>query len=64
MMKENGKREKMYTAAEVAEICGVSIDTARRWYQSGALACYRLGGRVRISESQLQKFLDARKREQ
>lgn len=53
------KQEKLYTAAEVADILGVHLQTVRKWYSSGQLECYKIG-RVRISESQLQKFLRAR----
>ena len=52
--------EKYYTPKEVAELLGVHPQTVRKWYQSGELECYNLG-RVRISESQLAKFLEQRK---
>lgn len=51
--------EKYYTPAQVAELLGVHIQTVRKWYRSGALECYRVG-HVRISESQLESFLQKR----
>lgn len=53
------EREKMYTPAEVAAMLNVHLQTVRKWYRTGKLECYKLG-HVRISESQLQKFLKAR----
>lgn len=53
--------EKFFSPQEIAEMLGVHLQTVRKWYQSGALECYRVG-RVRISESQLERFL--KKREQ
>ena len=48
--------ERFYTPKEIAELLGVHLQTVRKWYQTGELDCYRVG-RVRISESQLQRFL-------
>ena len=51
--------EKFFTPKEVAELLGVHPQTVRKWYQSGQLECYRVG-RVRISDSQLERFLQKR----
>lgn len=51
--------EKFFSPQEIAELLGVHLQTVRKWYQSGALECYRVG-RVRISESQLERFLQKR----
>ena len=51
--------EKFYTPQEVAKLLGVHLQTVRKWYQTGALECYKVG-RVRISESQLERFLQKR----
>ena len=37
------------TVAEVAQMCGVTERTVRRWLKEGRLAGVRVGGRVRIS---------------
>lgn len=51
--------EKFYTPQEVAELLGVHLQTVRKWYRTGELECYKVG-RVRISESQLEAFLQRR----
>ena len=37
------------TVAQVAQVCGVTERTVRRWLKEGRLAGVRVGGRVRIS---------------
>ena len=37
-------RERFYTTAELARICGVSISTIKRWTDSGLLRCVRTPG--------------------
>ena len=37
------------TVAQVAEVCGVTERTVRRWLKEGRLAGVRVGSRVRIS---------------
>lgn len=53
--------EKFYTPQEVAAMLGVHLQTVRKWYRTGELECYKVG-RVRISESQLEAFLQKRQR--
>lgn len=53
--------ERFYTPQDIAEMLKVSLQTVRLWYRTGKLECYKMG-RVRISESQLQRFIDSRQR--
>ncbi len=48
----------MHTVATVAEICQVSERTVRRWIDAKLLKAHRLSRAVRISEADLQSFLD------
>ncbi len=48
----------MYTIRDLAEKLGVHQNTVRRWINSKQLECIRIGKGIRITEEQLQKFLD------
>lgn len=48
----------MLTAADVAERLRVSERTIRRWIDSRRLKAYRLNRAVRVSEDDLQSFLE------
>ena len=48
---------KFFTMPEVAECLNVSTRTVRRWIKCGELIAHRLGGVVRIAESDLRAFL-------
>ena len=48
--------EKSYTPAEVAEMLGVSRQTVYNWMKSGKLKAHKLGGTIRINESDLKEF--------
>ena len=52
-------RGKLLDAAEVAERCGVSLRTVRRWIAAGDLVEHRLGRLVRVAEADLERFLEA-----
>jgi excisionase family DNA binding protein len=55
-------QEKMYTVQEVAQQLRVSERTVRNWVERGELRVFRIGKRgYRISESDLQTFVDKRK---
>jgi excisionase family DNA binding protein len=55
-------RIQLFTVAETAEMLRVATRTVRRWITSGDLVAHRLGGVVRIAESDLQAFLALRRR--
>jgi excisionase family DNA binding protein len=46
-----------FTIADVAERLHVSGRTVRRWIEAGNLIVHRVGGIVRIAESDLRAFL-------
>ncbi len=45
------------TVRQVAERCGVSERTVRRWIKTGELRAHQLGRSVRVSEEDLAAFL-------
>lgn len=49
-----------WTAAEVAQMLGVSRNTVYGWIERGGLECFRSGAVIRITRSQLDRFLEAR----
>jgi len=53
-------RERFYTTAELARICGVSISTIKRWTDSGLLRCVRTPGGHR--KFRLQDVAEAARR--
>jgi excisionase family DNA binding protein len=48
---------KFFTIAEVAERLHVATRTVRRWIKNGDLVVHRVGGVVRVAESDLRTFL-------
>lgn len=52
-------RGKLLTAAEVADRCGTSLRSVRRWLAAGDLVAHRLGRSVRVAEADLERFLAA-----
>jgi excisionase family DNA binding protein len=53
-------RERFYSTAELARICGVSISTIKRWTDSGVLRCMRTPGGHR--KFRLQDVAEAARR--
>jgi len=49
--------EKLYNAREVAKIVGVHYNTVLGWVKTGLIETTKIGGVIRISESQLNKAL-------
>ena len=50
-----------YTLQEVAEQLKVSYRTVYRWVRSGELSAYQLGQEWRITDKDLNQFLEARR---
>jgi excisionase family DNA binding protein len=48
--------ERLLSLREVADLCGVSYVTAKRWSASGRLDRVRVGGVIRVSEASLAEF--------
>jgi excisionase family DNA binding protein len=53
--------ETYYTLREVADKLRVSRRTVYRWVQAKELPAYKLGGEFRITERDLECFLEARR---
>lgn len=51
--------ERVYTTEEVADALRVSVFTVRRLLNSGRLHGFKVGKDWRITESDLQAFIDA-----
>lgn len=51
---------KYYTTEEVAELLKLHTRTVREYLKSGQLRGYKLGDTWRISEEDIQEFLEAR----
>ena len=55
------KADKMLRVGDVAERLNVSERTVFRWLKHGGLTAHRFGRTLRISEADLEHFLDAAK---
>lgn len=55
--RQRDDRLEFLTIAEVAERLRVATRTVRRWIESNNLVVYRVGGVVRVAESDLRAFL-------
>jgi excisionase family DNA binding protein len=53
--------ETYYTLPEIAEKLKVSRRTVYRWVQAEQLPAYKLGGEFRITERDLERFLEVRR---
>jgi excisionase family DNA binding protein len=49
-------------AYEVAELLGLSTDTILDWFEAGKLPGFKVGRAVRFRESEIQAWLEARRR--
>ncbi len=60
-MARNGKKVRIFSALEVANICGVVNQTAINWIKNGHLKAFTTpGGQYRIYGEELRKFLSSR----
>ena len=55
------ENEKLMTVSHVAEILSVSDRTVRNWVQSGALKAYRFGREYKITQTDLNEFINQSK---
>jgi len=53
--------ETYFTVEEVAERLKVSHMTVYRWIKTGSLGAYKLGGEFRITEGDIDQFLEERR---
>jgi len=60
-MAKNAKKVRIFSALEVANICGVVNQTAINWIKNGHLKAFTTpGGQYRIYAEELRKFLGSR----
>ena len=54
--------DKLLTPEQVAERLQISIVTVKKWLTDGKLPGYKVGRQWRISEAELEKFVEGGKR--
>jgi len=56
--------DRLLRAIDVAELLGISTNTALDWAESGQLPSFKLGGRaVRFRRSEIAAWIDSQRRE-
>ena len=60
MTTESANTEEFLTVAEVAELLKLNQQTVRNWIDQGSLPALRVGRRVRIRRSDLNRLLEER----
>lgn len=58
MSLQNGDPEEFLTVAEVADMLKLNQQTVRNWIDQGSLPALRVGRRVRIMRSDLERMLE------
>jgi excisionase family DNA binding protein len=58
MSIQSGNIEEFLTVAEVAELLKLNQQTIRNWIDQGSLPALRVGRRVRIKRSDLERMLE------
>lgn len=53
--------EKVFTPEQTAELLHVATKTIKDWLRSGELPGIKVGRQWRVTESDLQKYIDLRK---
>ncbi|MBX6369890.1 MAG: helix-turn-helix domain-containing protein [Rhodospirillales bacterium] len=54
--------ERLLTARELADVLGISADTALDWFEAGKLPGFKLNGRaVRFRWSEVERWLEAQR---
>jgi excisionase family DNA binding protein len=54
------QRLKMYTLNEISELLKIGKKTLMRFIESGDLQAYKIGKSWRISEKELEKFINSK----
>lgn len=54
--------EPLLTAAELAEILGFSAATVVDWSEAGTIPAFKIGGRLRFRESEVEDWLEQRRK--
>ena len=58
---DENRLEVFYSITAIAEALDVHDRTVRRWADAGELITHRLGGRLRVSQTDLDIFLAERR---
>jgi excisionase family DNA binding protein len=53
--------ERLLTARELADLLGFQAGTIVDWFERGELPGYRIGGRLRFRETDLEAWLEKRR---
>jgi excisionase family DNA binding protein len=63
MLREErtGTTKKLMTPEELAERCGVSVNTIYWWKHKGMIGCVKLGKLLRFEHEAIEAFLAARR---
>ena len=62
LLDRRARRGAMLTPQQVADLCQVSIRTVWTWINRRELASIKLGRAIRISQGDLDDFIDSRRR--
>ena len=54
-------KRPLMTSGEVAALCGIHPETARRWARQGRLPFLKIGGEIRFDRSEIEGFIERRK---
>lgn len=61
-MNDGRAEEAIVGWKAIADVLGVSTSTVRRWTRDLGLPAYKLGGQVRVSRAELDKWVRERRR--
>lgn len=53
--------ERLLTAREIGELLGYSPGTIVDWSEAGKIPSFKVGGRLRFRESEVQNWLEAQR---
>ena len=54
--------EKLYSVEDLAKYFGTHVMTIRRWIYDGKITSFKVGRKVRVTETELQKFIENSKK--
>ena len=54
--------ERLLTSRELADLIGFSSATVQDWFEAGQLPGFRIGGRLRFRASEVEAWLEQRRR--
>jgi excisionase family DNA binding protein len=54
--------ERLLTAAELADVLGFSSATIVDWAEAGKVPAFKVGGRLRFKESEIEAWLESQRR--